>query len=206
MKRDKIKYIQEVLTKLEPLKKISQKHRTSIVPLLSDDCIHKICEGCQNLLQNTFDLDKNKTRIVQRRLKKHRRVMRLFSKPETSIRRKRKILANQQIGSGIFSILASTIIPALVAAITKWHVTDVLTSTYKSLCRSPTWLVRACFPSKHDEFWCSSNRPRNYNNFALHLQHIACCILPLKNSRDRLSGPASDKNKICRRAELYQTG
>ena len=119
MKRDKIKYIQEVLTKLEPLKKISQKHRTNIVPLLSDDCIHKICEGCQNLLQNTFDLDKNKTRIVQRRLKKHRRVMRLFSKPETSIRRKRKILANQQIGSGIFSILASTIIPALVAAITK---------------------------------------------------------------------------------------
>lgn len=119
MKTSKIRYIREVLASLEPLQKIPPKHRPGIAPILTDDCLHKICEGCQNLLRNTFDLDKNEMGKVRRKLKKHKKDIRLFSKPETSLARKRKILGNPQIGGGIFSILLSTVIPALVAAITK---------------------------------------------------------------------------------------
>ena len=119
MKKKKIKYIRRVLTTLTPLQKIPPKLRPSIVPLLTDDCLHKICEGCQNLLRNTFDLGKNDIGKVRRKLNKHREDVRLFSKPETSILKKRKILSNTQTGSGIFSILFSTIIPALAAAISR---------------------------------------------------------------------------------------
>ena len=119
MKKSKIRYIKQVLNSLEPLKKIPPKHRMSIVPLLTDDCLHKICESCQNLLDNTFNLNKNEMRKVHRKLKKHKKNIRLFSNPSTSLGRKRSILGNSQTGAGIFSILASTIIPALVAAIAK---------------------------------------------------------------------------------------
>ena len=119
MKKSKIRYIRQVLGSLEPLTKIPPKHRPAIAPLLTDDCLHKICEGCQNLLQNTFDLDSSVMGKVRRKLKKHKKDIRLLSKPETSVTRKRKILANKQTGAGIFSILFSTVIPALVAAISK---------------------------------------------------------------------------------------
>ena len=119
MKKSKIRYIKQVLDSLEPLKKIPPKHRLSIVPLLTDDCLHKICESCQNLLGNTFNLNKNEMKKVHRKLKKHKKNIRLFSNPSTSLGRKRSILGNSQTGAGIFSILASTIIPALVAAIAK---------------------------------------------------------------------------------------
>ena len=100
MKTSKIRYIRRVLASLEPLQKIPPKHRPAIAPILTDDCLHKICEGCQNLLRNTFDLDKNEMGKVRRKLKKHKKDIRIFSKPETSLARKRKILANPQTGGG----------------------------------------------------------------------------------------------------------
>ena len=72
-----------MLASLEPLQKIPPKHRPAIAPILTDDCLHKICEGCQNLLRNTFDLDKNEMGKVRRKLKKHKKDIRLFSNPET---------------------------------------------------------------------------------------------------------------------------
>ena len=119
MKKNKVRYIRQVLASLEPLQKIPPKHRTAIAPLLADDCLHKICEGCQNLLRNTFNLNKREMGKVTRKLKKHKKDIRIFSKPETSTARKRKILSSSQTGGGIFSILLSTVIPALVAAIAK---------------------------------------------------------------------------------------
>ena len=73
MKTSKIRYIRRVLASLEPLQKIPPKHRPGIAPILTDDCLHKICEGCQNLLRNTFDLDKNEMGKVRRKLKKHKK-------------------------------------------------------------------------------------------------------------------------------------
>ena len=62
------KYIQKALKTLLPLTKISNKQREHLIPLLSDDCIHKICESCQNLLMNTFQLDNKKLSNVKKNI------------------------------------------------------------------------------------------------------------------------------------------
>ena len=115
----KKKYIQKSLRTLLPLTKISSKQRANLIPLLSDECIHKICESCQNLLLNTFELDKKKLANVKRRLKNSQKEVRHLAKSKTSLLKKRQILSNEQTGKGIFTILASTIVPALIAALTK---------------------------------------------------------------------------------------
>ena len=118
-KSGKKNYLKKVLQQLKPLTKIPSKNRQDMVPLLSDECIHKICESCQNLLLNTFELDKKKLANVKRRLKNSQKEVRHLAKSKTSLLKKRQILSNEQTGKGIFTILASTIVPALIAALTK---------------------------------------------------------------------------------------
>ena len=119
MKKSKRNYIRNVLTYLEPISKVPPKRRNNIVPLLSDETIHKLCESCQNLLQNTYDLDKRKLGRVTKKLKPMAKDVRSLASPTTSLLRKRKLLANQQIGGSLFTIIAFTIIPALLSAIAK---------------------------------------------------------------------------------------
>ena len=117
-KKDK-QYINQSLKYLAPLAKVTKKQRPTIVPLLSDDCIHKICESCQNLLQNTYGFDKKKLNSIRKKLSTTKNDIRTFSSPTSSLLRKRKILASEQTGAGIFSLLATTIIPALISAVAK---------------------------------------------------------------------------------------
>ena len=117
-KKDK-QYINKSLTYLTPLAQVKKKQRSAIVPLLSDDCIHKICESCQNLLQNTYGFDKKKLNMIRKKLATSTNDLRTFSSPTSSLLRKRKILASEQTGTGIFSLLVSTIIPALISAVAK---------------------------------------------------------------------------------------
>ena len=119
MKKSKLKYIRQVLNHLEPLSHVSPKKSINIVPLLSDDTIHKLCESCQNLLKNTYGLNNQKLRKITKKLKPLAKDVRRLASPSTSLLRKRKLLSNQQIGGGIFTIIASTIIPALLSAIAK---------------------------------------------------------------------------------------
>ena len=115
----KKKYIEKTLRTLLPLTKISSKQRANFIPILSDDCIHKICESCQNLLLNTFKLDEKELANVKKRLKNSQKDVRRLAKTKTSLLKKRQLLSNEQTGRGIFTILASTIVPALIAALTK---------------------------------------------------------------------------------------
>lgn len=117
-KKDK-QYIENSLKYLTPLKLLTKKQKSTIVPLLSDDCIHKICESCQNLLQNTYGFNKKKLNMIRKKLSSSSNDLRKFSNPKSSLLRKRKILESEQTGGGIFSLLASTIIPALISAIAK---------------------------------------------------------------------------------------
>ena len=119
MKNKDKKYIKRSLKYLAPLTQVPKKYKSSIVPLLSDDCIHKICESCQNLLQNTYGFDKRKLNMIRKKLSTSTNDLRIFSKPSSSLLSKRKILASEQTGAGIFSLLASTIIPALISAVAK---------------------------------------------------------------------------------------
>lgn len=119
VKVKKRNYLKKVLQQLKPLALIPSKNRSAMVPLLSDECIHKICESCQNLLMNTYGFDGTKLRKIRARLKGSEKEVRLMSKPTSSLLSKRRILANKQSGGGVFSLLASTIVPALIAALSK---------------------------------------------------------------------------------------
>ena len=113
------KYLKEVLGNLSPLIKIPKSKRSAIIPLLSDACIHKICESCQNLLKNTYGFDSKKLKKIKNKFKNHKNEIRIFASPTSSLLRKRQILTYEQTGGGIFTILASTIIPAIIAALSK---------------------------------------------------------------------------------------
>ena len=112
-------YIKKVLSQLRPFSRIPVKMRQDIVPLLNDECIHKICESCQNLLLNTYGFDKAKLRKIKTKLRGSEKKIRAISNPSTSLLSKRRILANKQSGGGVFTLLASTIVPALVAALSR---------------------------------------------------------------------------------------
>ena len=115
----KKKYIESVLRQLKPLTKIPASMRQDMIPLLSDECIHRICESCQNLVLNTYGFDQSKIKKIKSRLKGSEKQMRLISRPSSSLLSKRKVLSSNQTGRGIFTLLASTIVPALIAALSK---------------------------------------------------------------------------------------
>ena len=119
--RRKKKYIEAALRQLKPLTKIPAGMRRDMIPLLSDECIHRICESCQNLVLNTYNFDESQLKKIKSVLRGSEKQMRLISKPSSSLLSKRKILSNDQTGRGVFTLLASAIVPALVAALTKWQ-------------------------------------------------------------------------------------
>ena len=119
MRRDQRKYVRSVLDHLEPLSKISSIKATQIVPLLSDNCIHKVCESCFNLLQNSYGLSNKKLNRIRRMLAACKKDIRMVSREKTTLLKKRKLLMRKQTGGGIFTILATTVIPALIAALRK---------------------------------------------------------------------------------------
>ena len=113
------RYIESVLRQLKPLTKIPAGLRQDMIPLLSDECIHRICESCQNLVHNTYGFDQSRLKKIKSLLKGSEKHMRLISRPSSSLLSKRKVLSSNQTGRGIFTLLASTIVPALVAALSK---------------------------------------------------------------------------------------
>jgi hypothetical protein len=115
----KKKYVKEALDYLLPLAKLPLKTRIKLIPLLSDTCIHKICEGCRNLLDNTADFDDKSIKKIRKKLQSSKNDIRCLARPSTSLLRKRKLLAKNQTGRGVFSILASIIVPALLGALTR---------------------------------------------------------------------------------------
>ena len=40
-------YLKKVVKSLTPITKLKTKELINIIPLLTDDCIHKVCESCQ---------------------------------------------------------------------------------------------------------------------------------------------------------------
>ena len=80
----KKKYIESALRQLKPLAKIPAHMRQDMMPLLSDECIHRICESCQNLVLNTYGFDESKLKKIKTRLKGSEKQMRLISRPSSS--------------------------------------------------------------------------------------------------------------------------
>jgi len=103
---------------LELLKKIPKTKRAKIVKLFDDNTIHNICECLCNLFKNTFKLPPKKCGYIRKKFGGHRSQILKLIDPNTSVKKKKDLLSSQQIGSGLFTILASVALPAIIGALT----------------------------------------------------------------------------------------
>ena len=58
-----------------------------------------------------------KRKLTWKKLAPIKEEIREISKPQTSVKKKRDLLKRDQIGKGVFSLLASVIIPSIISAI-----------------------------------------------------------------------------------------
>ena len=81
--------------------------------------IHIISGCCYNLLEDNIPLPLNKKKKIRIFLTPIRKEINTLSDKKASVKIKRKILSDPQIGYGIFTLLVSMILPAILSAITK---------------------------------------------------------------------------------------
>jgi hypothetical protein len=82
-----------------------------------DNIVHSICECCYNLVNDHLPLNRDKKYRARTYLKPVRHEIRELADSGTSLKRKRELLSDPQVGGGVFTILASTILPALISAL-----------------------------------------------------------------------------------------
>lgn len=102
----------------ENMKQLKGDERLSFLKNCPDECIHALCEICFNLLQQTIKLKKDKKHRLKQKLKPIRVDVRKLADSKLSVKSKRKLLTKPQVGHGIFTILAGTVLPALISALT----------------------------------------------------------------------------------------
>ena len=112
------KNLMKVLSRLQKTVKNNKKQdRGKYLESCSDDEIHAICGACKNFLCNNIKLTEKKKAFLRKKLGPIKNDIRRLSRPQTSIKRKREILNDDQVGKGVFSLLASVIIPSIVSAL-----------------------------------------------------------------------------------------
>ena len=89
----------------------------SFIDAYSDDKIHDICEACYNIVHMKFPLDSKKKYQLKKRLMPIKKDVMQLAKPKILMKNKRKLLKKQQVGFGVFTALASFVIPALLSMI-----------------------------------------------------------------------------------------
>ncbi len=118
MANSKRKIIQNRIDLLKLIKSIPSSKRKDILNISDESTIHSICEILHNLFKNNFGLNLNKCGHIKRKFMPHKAKIKILMNPKTSVKKKRQILNDNQIGNGIFSMLATVAIPALISALT----------------------------------------------------------------------------------------
>ena len=91
--------------------------RKQYIKSCSNNEIHAICGACRNLLNNNIKLSNTKKKYLKKKLSPIKFDIRALSRPNISLQKKRELLNKDQTGKGVFSLLASVIIPSIVAAL-----------------------------------------------------------------------------------------
>jgi len=86
------------------------ENKNSLIEVLSDECINHICEICLNVVHSKFEVKRGDVKII----KKIAPSIKKLADPDASIQEKKKLLRNPQVGSGIFTLIAS-VLPALIS-------------------------------------------------------------------------------------------
>ena len=105
----------KILSSLPALKKSNKD--MSFIDEYSDDKIHDICEACYNIVHMKFPLESKKKYQLKKRLTPIKKEVMQLANPKILIKTKRKLLKKQQVGFGVFTALASFVIPALLSMI-----------------------------------------------------------------------------------------
>ena len=115
MKKAQLKKEIKILNEVGQLKKAKQSK--TFFKNCSNKYISSIGQCCHNITQNGFKFNKNQAMKVRRKLAPIKKSIRELANEKLPIAKKRKILMKKQIGQGIISLLATTLIPLLVSAI-----------------------------------------------------------------------------------------
>ena len=89
----------------------------SFIDAYSDDKIHDICEACHNIVHMKFPLESKKKYQLKKRLTPIKKQVMQLANPKILMKTKRKLLKKQQVGFGVFTALASFVIPELLSMI-----------------------------------------------------------------------------------------
>ena len=84
-----------------------------------DEKIHHICEAWFNVLQENIPKKGNKIYQRKKKPKPIKNVIRKLANSKISIKTKKKLLANPQVGHGIFSTIATVVLPALISLLSR---------------------------------------------------------------------------------------
>ena len=95
--------------------KIKGKKDMTFIDAYPDEKIHDICEACYNIVQKKLPLNKSKNNQLKKKLLPIHNEVRRLANPKLQIRTKRRLLKQPQVGSGVFTALASFVIPTLIS-------------------------------------------------------------------------------------------
>ena len=112
------KTMQKKIDHLQCLNSLKPKDRLAVVDICSDDCIQAVCETCYNFLQNIIPLTYYQKCRLKSKLMPICFHIRKLADYKVSVKEKRDLLKDPQIGKGIFSLI-STVLPALISLLTK---------------------------------------------------------------------------------------
>ena len=106
------KVCEDILTHIKSLK----GNFSEYIEHASDHVIDQIQKCCSNFMDGFCPCKDRGSEILSKMVRKD---MKKIIDPDVSRDEKRKILSHQQKGSGIFSLLLGTVLPALISAFVK---------------------------------------------------------------------------------------
>ena len=79
--------------------------------------IDTICRCCRNLLLGNIPLTPKQKKQIRNIVEPGFEKLKILARKTGSIKKKRRVLSEKQIGSGIFTLLATTLLPILISSI-----------------------------------------------------------------------------------------
>ena len=110
--------VKDIIQVLKHIKSLKGNYKAYVEHANTKD-IHTISNCCFNLLEDNIPLQLSKKKKIKIFLKPIQKEINTLSDKNESVKKKRKILSDPQIGHGIFTMLVSMILPAIISAITK---------------------------------------------------------------------------------------
>ena len=115
---DELKLDQQI-DRCELFSCLKKDEREEYIKNCSDECIHSLCEMYYNVLTRGLYIPPINMKKVNEIKHAFPLYTQKFIDPKARVCEKRKLLTKPQFGNGIFSLLASAILPALIGPMSK---------------------------------------------------------------------------------------